>query len=65
MLISAKQMEKLARKGEQVCLLLVHTASTQTSGRQAIGAISMTEGKKREISRHTGPKKKFDTVAEL
>ena len=64
-LINAKQMDKLARKGEQVCLLLVRAASTATSRRQALKAIGMIEGKKREISHQTGPKTKFDTVAEL
>ena len=74
-IITARQIQKLAKQGHPVFLAVVRPAYEVPQIRRKRGgskkspiyvatAHGMTEGKKRKISKETGPKKEFITIAE-
>ena len=74
-IITARQMQKLAKQGQPVFLAIIRPAQDvpQKRGKRggnkrspsyAVTAHGMTEGQKRKISKETGPKKDWITVAE-
>ena len=74
-IITTRQIQKLAKQGQPMFLAVVRPAHAvpQTRGKRggnkkspiyAAAAHGMTEGQKRKISKETGPKKEFITVAE-
>ena len=74
-IITARQLQKLAKQGQPVFLAIVRSTGDvpQRRGRRggnkqspkyAAAAHGMTEGQKRKISKETGPKKDWITVKE-
>ena len=74
-IITARQIQKLAKEGQPVFLAVVRQAhdvpqirrkrgGNKKSPLHAATAHGMTECQKRKISKETGPKKEFITVAE-
>ena len=74
-MITARQIQKLAKQGQPVFLAIIRPAQDvpQRRGKKsgnkkspiyAATSHGMTEGQKRKISKETGPKKDWITVAE-
>ena len=74
-LITAHQLQKLAKQGQPVFLAVIRPANDVPRTRRKKGgnkkspvyvatAHGMTEGQKRKMSTETGPKKEFKSVAE-
>ena len=74
-IVTARQIQKLAKQGQPVYLAIVRLADNVPRTRRkrggnrkspiyAAAAHGMTEGQKRKISKETGPKKEFISVAE-